>query len=96
MRWILKILALPIVLVLMPTLGFCFFVAQCSAWIFGLASSILGLLGIAALFTISLKNGLVILVMAFVISPMGLPMLVVHLLGGVQSVVLELKDFIFH
>ena len=45
-----------------------------SSFIFGLASTVVALLGIAVLVTYSPQNGIILLVIAFLVSPLGLPM----------------------
>ena len=46
---------------------------------------ILALLGVAVLITYSPQNGFILLLMAFLISPMGLPLAAIWLLGKVQD-----------
>ena len=43
------------------------------------------LLGVAVLITYSPQNGLILLLMTFLISPMGLPLAAIWLLGKVQD-----------
>ena len=43
-------------------------------WCWGLISMVVALLGVAVLITYSLQNGIILLVIAFLISPYGLPM----------------------
>ena len=50
--------------------------------------------GAAVLITYSVKNGIILLVLAFLISPMGLPMLAVQGLGKLQDVNSAMKNFI--
>ena len=52
------------------------------------------LLAFAVLITYSVKNGIILLVLAFLISPMGLPMLAVQGLGKLQDVNSAMKNFI--
>lgn len=40
----------------------------------GLLSTVIALLGVAVIITYSPQNGVILLVMAFLISPMGLPL----------------------
>lgn len=63
-------------------------------FVFKLASGLLSLLAFAVLITYSVKNGIILLVLAFLISPMGLPMLAVQGLGKLQDVNAAMKDFI--
>ncbi len=61
---------------------------------FKLASGLLSLLAIAVLITYSVKNGIILLMLAFLISLIGLPMLAVQGLGKLQGVNAAMKNFI--
>ena len=52
------------------------------------------LLAIAVLITYSVKNGIILLVIAFLIIPLGLPMLAVWLLGKLQGANAAMKAFL--
>ena len=54
--------------------------------LFRIASGIVALLGVMVLITYSPKNGMILLAIAFLVSPMGLPMLAVWILSGLQSI----------
>lgn len=58
----------------------CFVVLQCSSFIFSIAGSIFALLGLAVLFTTSVQNGIILLVIAFLVSPTGIPIFAAWLL----------------
>ena len=77
----LKILAAPVVLALMLFTWLCFGLLYVSSFIFGLASTVVALLGIAVLVTYSPQNGVILLVIAFLVSPLGLPMAAAWLVG---------------
>ncbi len=68
----LKILAAPLVLALALFTWVCFGLLYVSSFIFGLASTVVALLGIAVLVTYSPQNGVILLVIAFLVSPLGL------------------------
>jgi hypothetical protein len=55
----------------------------------------LALLGVAVLITYSPQNGVILLVMAFLISPMGLPLAAIWLLGKVQSLKFAIQDWVY-
>ena len=95
MKIILKIFCAPIILVLAITVGFCGFLLQLSATILGLISSILGLLGLLVLFTTNVTNGIIIVVLAFLISPLGIPMAAVWMLGQVQRLRYAIQDRVY-
>ena len=91
MKAILKVLALPIVLILDLFTWICVGMISCSTILFKLASAILALLAVAVLITYSVTNGLILLTFAFLVSPLGLPMIAVWLLGGLQKISGALK-----
>ena len=86
MRWILKLLTAPIVLTIDLFTLACVGIISCSTVLFRIASSIIALLGVLVLATYSPKNGIILLVIAFLISPMGLPMLAVGILSALQDI----------
>lgn len=94
MRLLLKMLAAPIVVLLTVFVWLCALLLNLSAFVFGLAGTVVGLLGLAVLITYSVQNGIILLVIAFLISPFGLPMLAVRLLGFMQDANYTLRDFI--
>ena len=65
-----------------------------ASFLLGLAGTVVGLMGLAVLITYSVKNGIILLVIAFLISPLGLPMLAVRMLGLLQNLNYRLRDFI--
>lgn len=94
MRLILKILAAPFVATLTVAVWFFAFLLNLSAFVFGLAGTIVGLLGLAVLLTYSVQNGIILLVIAFLVSAMGLPMAAAWLLGKLQDANYALRAFI--
>ena len=86
MKWILKLLTAPIVLTIDLFTLACVGIISCSALLFRIASSIIALLGVLVLATYSPKNGIILLVIAFLVSPMGLPMLAVGILSAFQDI----------
>ena len=56
---------------------------------------VIALLGVAVLITYSPQNGAILLVMAFLISPMGLPLAAIWLLGKVQSLKFAIQDWVY-
>lgn len=86
MKAILKVLTFPIVLILDLFTWICVGLISCSAILFKLASAILAFLAVAVLITYSVQNGLILLTLAFLVSPLGLPMIAVWLLGGLQKI----------
>ena len=94
MRLLLKALAAPIVVLLTVFVWLYALLLNLSAFAFGLAGTVVGLLGLAVLVTYSVQNGIILLVIAFLVSPFGLPMLAVRLLGFLQNANYTLRDFI--
>jgi len=86
----LKLLTAPILLALTLIVWICMGLLYCSASLLGLAGTLLGLLGVGVLLTTSVPQGIVILAMAFLVSPLGLPMAAAWLL----SKLMELKYLI--
>ena len=84
MKWIIKILTVPVILLIDLFTLVCVGIISCSA-------IPLRLLGTAVLVTYSPKNGMILLAIAFLFSPMGIPMIAVWVLGRLQSVSCILK-----
>lgn len=61
----------------------------------GLISMVVALLGVAVLITYSLQNGIILLVIAFLISSYGLPMAAIWLLGKVQDLKFIIQDLVY-
>ena len=53
------------------------------------------LLGIAVLVTYSPQNGVILLVIAFLVSPLGLPMAAAWLVGKVQDLRYAIQDAVY-
>ena len=86
MKWILKILTFPVVLLIDLLTLVCVGIISCAALPLRIVSGIIALLGTAVLVTYSPKNGMILLTIAFLFSPMGLPMLAVWILSILQSI----------
>ena len=55
-----------------------------SSFLFGLASTALAILAVVVIMAGSPINGIILLGIAFLVSPLGLPLLAVQMLGGLQ------------
>jgi len=95
MRLILKILAAPLVVALTLFVWICVGIVYVSGLVLGLISMVVALLGVAVLITYSLQNGIILLVIAFLISPYGLPMAAIWLLGKVQDLKFIIQDLVY-
>ena len=85
LKLLLMIDVAPIVVALTLFVWICLGLVYVSGLVLRLISMILALLGVAVLITYSPQNGLILLLMAFLISPMGLPLSAIGLLGKVQD-----------
>ena len=85
MKFILKILFAPIVAILAIIAWVCGLTLSMSAWVFGIIGTILGILGLAVLLLDSVTNGIIILVIAYLVSPVGLPMMAAWMIGQLQK-----------
>ncbi|MBR6861264.1 MAG: succinate dehydrogenase [Acidaminococcaceae bacterium] len=81
MKFLLKILLAPIRLTIWLFVRLFALMTYISSYVFGIASAIIGILAVTVLLTTSVRNGLILLVIAFVVSPIGLPMLAVKIVG---------------
>ena len=86
MKWILKMLTFPVVLLIDLLTLVCVGIISCAALPLRIVSGIIALLGTAVLVTYSPKNGMILLTIAFLLSPMGLPMLTVWILSILQGI----------
>ena len=95
LKLLLKIVAAPVVLLLTMAIWTCVGLVYVSGLVLGLLSMVIALLGVAVLVTYSPQNGLILLVIAFLISPFGLPKLAFWLLGQVQGLKYAIQDLIY-
>ena len=68
-KLLLKIVVAPVVLLLTLAIWICVGLVYVSGLVLGLLSMVIALLGVAVLVTYSPQNGLILLVIAFLISP---------------------------
>lgn len=85
LKLLLMIAVAPIVVALTLFVWICLGLVYVSGLVLGLISMILALLGVAVLITYSPQNGLILLLMTFLISLMGIPLAAIWLLGKVQD-----------
>ncbi len=76
-----RILFLPVVLVLKLIFWVCTGLLCMTGWIFAIASGILLVLSILGMIWVSVPQGIVMVGVAFLISPYGLPMLAVKIVA---------------
>ena len=95
LKLILEIVTAPVVLLLTLAIWICVGLVYVSGLVLGLLSTVIDLLGVAVLVTYSPQNGLILLVIAFLISPFGLPKLAFWLLGQVQDLKYAIQDLVY-
>ena len=94
MKILLKIVVAPLVVLLTLAIWICVGLVYVSGLVLGLVSMVIAFLGVAVLVTYSPQNGLILLVIAFLISPYGLPLAAIWLLGKVQNFQYLLQNII--
>ena len=92
MKLLINILLFPLVLVIDLLTWVMIGTISCTSIVFRIAGSLMAVLAIAVLLTNSVSNGLILLGIAFLASPMGIPMLAVKLLGGLQSIAVSIRN----
>ena len=95
LKCLLMIVTEPVILVLRIFVWLCTGLLYISGLVLGLFSTVIALLGVAVLLTYSPQNGVILLVMAFLISPMGLPLAAIWLLGKVQGLKYAIQDWVY-
>ena len=80
MKNLIRLLTAPIALIVWLCAGLLYV----SSFLFGLAGAALSVLALVVILAGSLKNGIIVLLVAFLVSPLGLPMLAAQILAGLQ------------
>ena len=95
LKCLLMIVTAPVILVLTLFVWLCMGLIYISGLVLGLLSTVIALLGVAVLITYAPQNGVILLVIAFLISPMGLPLAAIWLLGKVQDLKYTIQDRVY-
>ena len=95
MKFLLKILFAPVIVILTLIIWLFALALRLSAWVFGIIGTVLGILGLAILLLDSVTNGIIVLVIAFLASPLGLPMLAAWMIGQMQRFRYFVQDAIY-
>ena len=95
LKCLLMIVTAPVILVLTLFVWLCMGLIYISGLVLGLLSTVIALLGVAVLITYSPQNGVILMVMAFLISPMGLLLAAIWLLGKVQDLKYAIQDRVY-
>ncbi len=85
MKFILKILLAPMVYMMYLLILFLTFVLSISTVILNIAATLIGMLAVFAMISESVSNGIIMLVIAWLFSPVGLPMFAGWLLEKAES-----------
>lgn len=94
MRIILKLPAALLVLVLTLITAFLEFLVAFTGCLLSVFALLFFLAAVIAFFSGLVTTGTILLVVAFLVSPFGLPMLAAWLIAGIEAVNDMLKDFI--
>ena len=92
---VILVITAPVILVLTLFVWLCTGLIYISGLVLGLLSTIIALLGVAVIITYSPQNGVILLGIAFLISPMGLPLAAIWLLGKVQNLKFAIQDWMY-
>ena len=95
MKFILKILFAPVIAFLAIVIWTFALMLRLSAWVFGIAGTVLGILGLITLLFVNATNGIIILVFAFLVSPVGLPMMAAWTIGQMQRFRYFMQDKVY-
>lgn len=95
LKLLLKIAVAPVILTLTLLVWLCAGLVYLSGLVLGLISIFFAFCGVFLLIVGPRHNGVIILVLAFLISPFGLPMAAIWLLGKVQDLKFAIQDKIY-
>ena len=94
MRVILKIISLPVIIITWILYGVCRLLVLLSGIVLGIISGAVCVAAIVLFFKVGLIPGIAFLVIAFLISPYGIPRLAAWLTGKLGGISYALKDFV--
>ena len=94
MRLLLKILAAPVLLLLTLVVAFCTFILMMTGIVAWILSGLVFAGAVILLFTGQTAGGIAFLVVAFLVSPYGLPAIAAWLVGKLEGVKYSLGEFI--
>ena len=93
---LLGILLGPVVLALKLLVLFLTFVMAVSSTVLGIVSALLGLLAVLTCFALSWQNGLGMLIVAWLVSPLGIPLAAAWALGGLEKLEDWVVEKVYH
>ena len=94
-KLLLKIAAAPVVAILALLVWFCTWLVCVSGAVLGLVSLFLCVCSVLLFLSSSMTGGIIYLVLAFLASPFGLPMMALWLLSKVQDLKVLIQDLIY-
>lgn len=92
MKMILKIMLFPVALVIDLLAWIAIGMLSCLAFVFSLAGTILSILAFLVMLTCSVTNCIILLVLAFLVSPMGLPLVAAKVLVGLKAIAKAIRS----
>ncbi len=95
LKLLLKIVVAPVILVLTLFVWICAGLVYLSGLVLGLISTFFALCGVFMMIVGPRQNGIIALILAFLISPFGLPLAAIWLLGKVQDLKFAIQDKIY-
>lgn len=95
LKLLLKIAVAPVILALTVFIWLCVGLVYLSGLALGLVSMVFAFLGVFMLIVGPRQNGVIALVLAFLISPYGLPLAAIWLLGKVQDLKFTIQDRVY-
>ena len=93
---LLGILMGPVVLALKLLNLFLMFVMAVSSTVLGIVSAFLGLLAVLTCFALSWQNGLGMLIVAWLVSPLGIPLAAVWVLDALEKLEGWVVERVYH
>lgn len=94
MRLFFKILSLPFILITWILYGVCKLIVLASGMILGILSGLTLVAAVVLFFKVGVIPGVALLVIAFLISPYGIPKLAAWLTGKLGGLSYALRDFV--
>ena len=95
-KMLLWILLGPVVLALKLLNLFLMFVMAVSSTVLGIVSALLGLRAVLTCFALSWQNGLGMLIVAWLVSPLGIPLVAVWALDGLEKLEDLVVERVYH
>ena len=95
MKTAMKIIFAPIIALMTLAVKIGVAITYISGLALGIASGIIAFISIVYMLTGTVMNGLIGLVIAYLLSPYGIPMFTIMILGVIQKIKVNLQDTIY-